>query len=266
MHGVAAACSSTASKLFRTKCIDGITVNEKVLAHYMETTVGIVTALNPGARLREGDRARRRGLQERQGHPGDHPREEGAHRGADQGAARSGEAHESRQEEVQEVDRAAAASRCVLVGAAPRGCAARSAPATTRGDHADRRPARRRRGRRGAAEAATQSTLERVRSAATSRCGRRRRSCSTTRRSSRTPRASEQMPSRADEASSATSASCSRASSSSRRALSYTIGYMYDGPTDDLALPPDRNHGRRPRARTAACSSAAPRKGSRRTS
>src|SRR5437868_10494145 len=35
------------SQLFRTKCIDGITVNEKVLAHYMETTVGIVTALNP---------------------------------------------------------------------------------------------------------------------------------------------------------------------------------------------------------------------------
>jgi aspartate ammonia-lyase len=35
------------SQIFRTKCIDGITVNEKVLAHYMETTVGIVTALNP---------------------------------------------------------------------------------------------------------------------------------------------------------------------------------------------------------------------------
>jgi aspartate ammonia-lyase len=32
---------------FRTKCVDGITVNEKVLEHYMETTVGIVTALNP---------------------------------------------------------------------------------------------------------------------------------------------------------------------------------------------------------------------------
>jgi aspartate ammonia-lyase len=27
--------------------VDGITPNEKVLAHYMETTVGIVTALNP---------------------------------------------------------------------------------------------------------------------------------------------------------------------------------------------------------------------------
>ena len=35
------------SMLFRTKCIDGITVNEKVLDHYMDTTVGIVTALNP---------------------------------------------------------------------------------------------------------------------------------------------------------------------------------------------------------------------------
>jgi aspartate ammonia-lyase len=35
------------SMLFRTNCIDGITVNERVLAHYLETTVGIVTALNP---------------------------------------------------------------------------------------------------------------------------------------------------------------------------------------------------------------------------
>jgi aspartate ammonia-lyase len=32
---------------FRTKCIDGITVNERMLDRYMETTVGIVTALNP---------------------------------------------------------------------------------------------------------------------------------------------------------------------------------------------------------------------------
>jgi aspartate ammonia-lyase len=38
---------SKVSILFRTKCIDGITVDEKTLAHYMETTVGIVTALNP---------------------------------------------------------------------------------------------------------------------------------------------------------------------------------------------------------------------------
>jgi aspartate ammonia-lyase len=35
------------SMTFRTKAIDGIKANEKVLAHYMETTVGIVTALNP---------------------------------------------------------------------------------------------------------------------------------------------------------------------------------------------------------------------------
>ncbi|MFL5785044.1 MAG: aspartate ammonia-lyase [Bacteriovoracaceae bacterium] len=35
------------SGLLTDKCVKGITVNEKVLAHYMETTVGIVTALNP---------------------------------------------------------------------------------------------------------------------------------------------------------------------------------------------------------------------------
>ena len=35
------------SIMFRSKCIDGITVNEQTLKHYMETTVGIVTALNP---------------------------------------------------------------------------------------------------------------------------------------------------------------------------------------------------------------------------
>ena len=35
------------SMAFRTKCVDGITINQKVLDRYMETTVGIVTALNP---------------------------------------------------------------------------------------------------------------------------------------------------------------------------------------------------------------------------
>lgn len=35
------------SKLFRTRCVDGIVVDEKQLQHYMDTTVGIVTALNP---------------------------------------------------------------------------------------------------------------------------------------------------------------------------------------------------------------------------
>lgn len=33
--------------LFRSQCIEGITVNEKVLENYMNRTVGIVTALNP---------------------------------------------------------------------------------------------------------------------------------------------------------------------------------------------------------------------------
>jgi len=33
--------------LFRTNCIDGITINESVLKHYIEHSVGTVTALNP---------------------------------------------------------------------------------------------------------------------------------------------------------------------------------------------------------------------------
>jgi aspartate ammonia-lyase len=37
----------TTSRTFRDRCIDGITVNEAVLERYLETTVGIVTALNP---------------------------------------------------------------------------------------------------------------------------------------------------------------------------------------------------------------------------
>jgi aspartate ammonia-lyase len=32
---------------FRARCVDGIKVNREVLSHYMDTTVGIVTALNP---------------------------------------------------------------------------------------------------------------------------------------------------------------------------------------------------------------------------
>src|SRR5690242_10376274 len=36
----------TGSKALREQCVDGITVNREVLTHYMETTVGIVTALN----------------------------------------------------------------------------------------------------------------------------------------------------------------------------------------------------------------------------
>jgi aspartate ammonia-lyase len=35
------------SVAFRTKCIDGITVNRETLTRYMDSTVGIVTALNP---------------------------------------------------------------------------------------------------------------------------------------------------------------------------------------------------------------------------
>ncbi|WP_119789419.1 aspartate ammonia-lyase [Flavobacterium anhuiense] len=36
-----------AMPLFRKNCIDGITVNKDILAHYMDRSVGVVTALNP---------------------------------------------------------------------------------------------------------------------------------------------------------------------------------------------------------------------------
>ena len=84
------------SKTLREQCIDGITVNERVLTRYMETTVGIVTALNPVHRLREGHGAREQSLRERQRHHRSHPRGKGPHGGADQGPARSREAHEPR--------------------------------------------------------------------------------------------------------------------------------------------------------------------------
>ena len=77
----------TTSQTFRPKCIDGITVNEKVLEHYMETTVGIVTALNPVVGYEKATELAQRSVQERQGHSPGHPREEGADRGADQGRA-----------------------------------------------------------------------------------------------------------------------------------------------------------------------------------
>jgi len=38
---------TNAMEMLRTRCIDGITIKEDVLKHYIDRTVGIVTALNP---------------------------------------------------------------------------------------------------------------------------------------------------------------------------------------------------------------------------
>jgi aspartate ammonia-lyase len=73
----------SSSSAFRTKCIDGITVNQKTLERYMETTVGIVTALNPIVGLREGDRPCGRSLQERKGNSRDNSGETHSDRTAD---------------------------------------------------------------------------------------------------------------------------------------------------------------------------------------
>jgi len=68
---------------FRTNCIDGITINERVLAHYLETTVGIVTAPEipfSATRRRPNLQAKRiRAARDYRDHPG----EEDSHRTTD---------------------------------------------------------------------------------------------------------------------------------------------------------------------------------------
>jgi aspartate ammonia-lyase len=57
-------------KTFREKCVDGITVNEDVHKRNLETTIGIVTALNPvlghevGDELAKESRATGKGILE----------------------------------------------------------------------------------------------------------------------------------------------------------------------------------------------------------
>ena len=92
--------STTWSIAFRTKCIDGITVNEKALQHYMETTVGIVTALNPVLGYEKATELAGEAYKSRQGNPRDHPREEDLVRAANQGVTRSSQTNRAGQNEI----------------------------------------------------------------------------------------------------------------------------------------------------------------------
>jgi aspartate ammonia-lyase len=53
--------------LFRKNCIDGITANEKVLKHYIDYSVGIVTALNPVLGYEKTTELAKEALQENKG-------------------------------------------------------------------------------------------------------------------------------------------------------------------------------------------------------
>ena len=88
------------SKAFRTKCVDGITVNEKVLEHYMETTVGIVTALNPVLGYDKATELADEAYKSGKGILEIIREQQAAHRAADRRPARPGQADESRQERV----------------------------------------------------------------------------------------------------------------------------------------------------------------------
>ena len=85
---------------FRTQCVDGITVNEKVLAHYMETTVGIVTALNPVLGYEKATELANEAYKSGKGILEIIREREDPDRAADRRAARPGEADATRQEQV----------------------------------------------------------------------------------------------------------------------------------------------------------------------
>ena len=87
---VIAACIFEAQTMFinaahtlREHCVEGITANPEVLKHYVDFSIGTVTALNPGDRLREIHRTGDGGHEDRQGHPGTGPGEKSADRETD---------------------------------------------------------------------------------------------------------------------------------------------------------------------------------------
>ena len=88
------------SGLFRTKCVDGITVNERVLSRYMETTVGIVTALNPVLGYEKATELAGEAYKSGKGILEIIREKKILERGTNQRVTRSGQAHQSGQEQV----------------------------------------------------------------------------------------------------------------------------------------------------------------------
>ena len=94
---VIAACIFEAQTMFinamrtlRVHCVEGITANPDVVQHYVDYSIGTVTALNPVIGYDKVHGARRGGHEDRQGHHGAGAREEGADREADRRGAESG--------------------------------------------------------------------------------------------------------------------------------------------------------------------------------
>ena len=79
-----------AARTLRVHCVDGITANAEVCRHYVDYSIGTVTALNPVIGYDRVDRACEGGHADRERNPGVDPREETPHRGADRPGARPG--------------------------------------------------------------------------------------------------------------------------------------------------------------------------------
>ena len=78
-----------AARTLRVHCVDGITANPDVCRHYVDYSIGTVTALNPVIGYDKIHGAGRRSAEDRPRHPRDHPRAEDPDRAADRRGARS---------------------------------------------------------------------------------------------------------------------------------------------------------------------------------
>ena len=117
-------------------------MNEKVLAHYMETTVGIVTALNPVLGYEKATELAAEAYKSGKGILEIIREKKILDRGADRRPARSGQADEPRPDQVPE-EVAANANKERLMKTSSKACLALAAALVAGGAPERRRPRRR---------------------------------------------------------------------------------------------------------------------------
>ena len=96
----------------RTSCVDGITVNKRVLDHYMETTVGIVTALNPVLGYEKSTELANEAYKSGKGILEIIREKKLLTEATNRGVAGPGEAHDARQEHLSEAEEVTRSAQC----------------------------------------------------------------------------------------------------------------------------------------------------------
>ena len=79
-----------AARTLRVHCVDGITANPEIPRHYVDYSIGTVTALNPVIGYDKATELAAEAMKTRPRHPGADPREEDPDRGADREGPRPG--------------------------------------------------------------------------------------------------------------------------------------------------------------------------------